>query len=103
MLTLVRVPDACFAFKRCRSQHPRTFFSFFSMVGLNFKRIACPACINFWTVGEGGENDRVREEGQEERWREDDPHSQNTHLSNAKLNFVLNSLWSIHSLTGCLD
>ena len=46
-------------------------------------------------MGEGGENDRVREEGQEERWGEDDPHSQNTHLSNAKLNFVLNFLWSI--------
>ena len=51
MLTLVRVPDACFAFKRCRSQHPRTF-SFVSMVGLNFKCIACPACINFSTVRE---------------------------------------------------
>ena len=54
-------------------------------------------------MGEGGENDRVREEGQEERWAEDDPHSQNTHLSKAKLNFVINSVWSIHSLTGCLD
>ena len=30
---------------------PHTF-SFVSMVGLNFKRIACPACINFWTVRE---------------------------------------------------
>ena len=27
-------------------------YSFVSMVGLNFKRIACPACINFWTVRE---------------------------------------------------
>ena len=51
MLTLVRVPDARFAFKRCRFQHPRTF-SFVSMVSLKFKRIACPACINFWTVRE---------------------------------------------------
>ena len=51
MLTLVRVPDACSAFKRCRSQHPHNF-SFVSMVGLNFKRIACPVCINFWTVSE---------------------------------------------------
>ena len=61
------------AFKRCRSQHPCTF-SFVSMVGLNFKCIACPSCINFWTVreeeniislllGSGGrrENDRVRD------------------------------------------
>ena len=51
MPTLVRVPDACFAFKICRSQHPRTF-SFVSMVGLNFKCIACPSCINFSTVRE---------------------------------------------------
>ena len=48
-------------------------------------------------MGEGGENDSVREEGQEERWGEDDPHSQNTHISHVKLNFVLNSL------TGFLD
>ena len=50
---LQRVPDLYtrFAFKRCRSQRPHNF-SFVSMIGLNFKSIACPACINFWTMRE---------------------------------------------------